>query len=266
MSTVTPAQTEEIDYPSSDGAPMGETELHVNAILELRETLRAFFQDRRDVYVAANMFWYWQEGDPKARRAPDVMVVFGVDYQTRRSFFSWHENGARPAVIFEVSSYSTWREDLYDKRRLYAELGVKEYFLFDPEGVILRPPLQGFRLHQDHYEPLEADGADRLFSEELNLFLFADGSLLRLVEPGKREPLLTPAERAEKARQELEQERLRADRENLRADQEQLRADRADLRAEQEALRAEKERLRADTLEMEIARLRAQIQDSPPSE
>ena len=65
-------------YPSSDGKPMAETGIHVTAILMLYQALEDFFRGRDDVYLAANMFWYWEKGNPKARRAPDVMVVTGV--------------------------------------------------------------------------------------------------------------------------------------------------------------------------------------------
>src|SRR5205823_3967056 len=122
---------EEIYYPSGDGKPMAETPIHVLAIMLLFQALEDWFHDRPDVFIGANNFWYWKEGDRRARRAPDVMVVPGVDKKKyRRSFMSWKENGAVPAVIFQVCSKKTWKENLHDHPPLFAGLGVKEYFLF----------------------------------------------------------------------------------------------------------------------------------------
>src|ERR1700722_1783804 len=109
--TLTPT----IAYPSGDGKPMAETWLHVRAIMLLHQALEDFFRDRSDVFIASDLFWYWEEGKPASCLAPDVMVVLGVqprDPRERRSFFSWKEGGAIPAVVFEMASENTWREDV----------------------------------------------------------------------------------------------------------------------------------------------------------
>ncbi|MGL5095583.1 MAG: Uma2 family endonuclease, partial [Planctomycetia bacterium] len=98
---MTTATTVEIDYPSSDGQPMAETGIHVQAIILLHQALEDFFQGRPDVFIASDMFWYWKEGDSTEKTAPDVMVVPGVGNHDRRSYFSWEEGGAVPAVVFE---------------------------------------------------------------------------------------------------------------------------------------------------------------------
>ena len=46
----------------------------------------------------------------------------------------------------ESLSRKTRRKDTTTKPELYARLGVKEYFLFDPDREYLDPPLQGYRL------------------------------------------------------------------------------------------------------------------------
>ena len=48
-------------------------------------------------------------------------------------------------MVFEITSRGTRLEDLGTKRALYAMLGVREYFLYDPLGEYLQPPLQGYR-------------------------------------------------------------------------------------------------------------------------
>ena len=204
-------ETREIDYPSSDGQPMAETTLHVKAIILLLQALQDFFRNASDVFLAADLFWYWEEGNPNARKAPDVMVVKGVANQERRSFCSWQENNAIPCVLFEIASQGTWREDLYEKRRLYAELGVREYFLFDPEALYLRPALQGFR-RNDHgiYVPLEPDTEDRLRSEELGVSLGVEGPILRLVNAATGQPVLTKDERIAQLQALLDQAQANA--------------------------------------------------------
>ena len=74
-----------IVYPDSDGKPMGETDYHMESLMYLREAMQAFFREM-DVYVATKMFLYYEKGNVKARMAPDVMVVPGVDKHFRRSF------------------------------------------------------------------------------------------------------------------------------------------------------------------------------------
>ena len=80
--------TPPVEYPSGDGQPMAETWLHVQAIMLLHQALEDFFRARPDVFIASDLFWYWQEGSG-LKVAPDVMVVPGVGARPRRSFFSW---------------------------------------------------------------------------------------------------------------------------------------------------------------------------------
>jgi hypothetical protein len=169
-------------------------------------------------FIAADMFWYWEEGHPESRVAPDVMVVKGARREHRRSFFTWREGGAVPCIVFEMASEHTWREDLGTKRRLYERLGVREYILFDPEAEYLRPSLQGFRLVDGRYESIEPDAEDRLRSQELGYLMAADGLLLRLFDGTTGARLLNGRERAEAAEFQAEQERLQAEQERNRAD------------------------------------------------
>src|SRR5687767_12952333 len=119
-------------YPDSDGRPMGDTDFHSRALMWLWQALLDFFSTRPDVYVACNLLFYFERGNPSGRRDPDILVARGVGNHLRRSFRVWEEN-ALPCTLFEIASFGTWQDDLYEKRHLYARLGVMEYFLFDPE-------------------------------------------------------------------------------------------------------------------------------------
>ena len=217
MSHTTAPVVPEVHYPDSDGQPMGETGIHVLAIFMLYEAFRRHFQGRTDVYIAADMFLYYQEGDPKKVKAPDVMVIFGVNgNHERRSFKTWVEN-AVPAVIFEVSSDETTDEDLHGKRDLYARLGVREYYLFDPLADCLDPQLQGFHLVGKRYEPMPAAADGGLTSPLLGLRLRADGQQVRLIDLETGQPMRNVLEQS----QALEAESRRAD--ALAAEVERLR-------------------------------------------
>ena len=232
----------EIVYPESDGRPMGETGFHVRAILHLYNALIQFFRDHDDLYVAADMFLYYEQGNPRANKAPDVMVIKGVSKHERRTFKIWEEL-ARPCVVFEITSEDSMVEDMVRKSKLYAALGIQEYFLFDPLQEYLKNSLLGFRLEEGEYVPLLPDNNGRLFSAELGIFLNPEGAILRVIDPDTGKPVPSLDEAVSQAEQEAQ-----------RAEQEAQRAEQEAQRAEQEAQRAEQEHQRAERL---AAQLRA---------
>src|SRR5438046_7767756 len=93
-----------IVYPDGDGKPMAETGIHVLVMVTLITTLRHYYRHRRDVYVIGNIFFYYEEGNPAARRSPDVMVIKGVDSEPERGSFRTWEERAMPCVVIEVTS------------------------------------------------------------------------------------------------------------------------------------------------------------------
>ena len=100
-------------------------------------------------YVSGNEFLYFVEGDPRRSRLARRLGRPGIDKcrTFRTSYKTWEEGGKGPDLVVEVSSKSTRREDLRKKFDLYRdELKVREYFLFDPLGEYLKPPLKGYRL------------------------------------------------------------------------------------------------------------------------
>ncbi len=61
-------------------------------------------------------------------------------------------------MVIEITSKSTKREDKTTKKELYRDvLKVAEYFQFDPTEDYLKPPLQGFRLVEGEYLPIQPD-------------------------------------------------------------------------------------------------------------
>jgi Uma2 family endonuclease len=186
-------------YPERDGEPMAETDLHRELMIDLIKALRNFFAHEPEVYVSGNLFIYYLAGDRSKRVAPDVFVVRGVSNHQRRVYRLWAE-GRAPQVVIEVSSRETRNEDLQRKKQLCARLGVKEYFIFDPEYTHLKPSLRAYRLSGKQYVERVVTGG-RVRSKELGLELVDTGQTLRLADPESGQFLLTPEEEAEARKQ-----------------------------------------------------------------
>lgn len=188
-------------YPESDGEPTAETDTHRLLMTDLIFTLEEWFRDDPQVYVSGNLLMYYVEGDPRKSVPPDVFVVRGVPKGKRRIYKVWEE-GKAPDVVIEITSSSTRLEDVGPKKGLYAMLGVREYFLFDPLADYLRPRLRGFQLEGEEYRPMKDDP---LVSEVLGLELRVEDDGLRLYRPDTGARLVTPEEEAS-ARRALEEE------------------------------------------------------------
>jgi len=107
----------EIQYPESDGKPIGESDLHRDWMFRIIEILLL---------------------------APDVFSVKDCSPSQRRVYKLWDEKRI-PNVVFEVTSKSTKREDAKTKPKpnKFATIGIEEYFYYDPQGEYVSPPLQG---------------------------------------------------------------------------------------------------------------------------
>jgi Uma2 family endonuclease len=181
-------------YPESDGKPMGETDEHRDEMVRHIELLRYFYRGQQ-VYVSGNLLLYYEQGNPKKFVVPDAFVVKGVDSRRRRTYKTWVERKA-PDIVIETTSRKTRRKDTEEKPALYARLGVKEYFLFDPDHEYLDPPLQGYRLVEAGYVRLQPDETAALVSEQLGMKLRVEADVLQFYSLDTGERLLTADERA----------------------------------------------------------------------
>lgn len=198
----------EIYYPESDGKPMGETAFHVNVITHLYQTLRYFFSEENNVVVIADMMFYFEEGNPQKVIAPDVMVVKGVANYPRRTFQLWNEKA--PDVVFEISSRGTWKEDIRKKYLLYQAIGVKEYYIFDPEYDYLKDePLVAYHLIEGVFKKMSVEQG-RISSPALGLEIVDTGETLRLFDVDKQRFVPTAQELS------VRNEELGAENEELR--------------------------------------------------
>ncbi|MBD2175855.1 Uma2 family endonuclease [Pseudanabaena sp. FACHB-1998] len=229
----------DLEYPSSDGLPMAESDPARDYLVYGVESLTNYFQNQSEVYVSGNLFIYYEQGNPKAVVAPDVFVVIGATNKKRLSYKVWEENYKMPDFVLEVTSKSTVSEDQGTKKGLYAYLGIKEYFQYDPTSDYLKPSLQGFRLIEGNYLPILSQEKEEglcIFSQVLGLDLCRqDDGAMRFYQTTPRVKLLSHQElaqakrdaedaqkQAEIARQQAEIARQRAEVEKLA---EQQRAD-----------------------------------------
>ncbi len=120
-------------YPETDD--MGEHELQRLIAEFLRPLLERWFAARSEVaHVGADQFFYWVEGDPTRRIAPDVYVVPGVAQNPPVASWKLWESSARPSFALEVVGQDI-DKDYDDNPVLYAALGVRELVLFDPHAT-----------------------------------------------------------------------------------------------------------------------------------
>jgi Uma2 family endonuclease len=225
------------ELPCDDGEPM-ETGFHDAQDALLKDTLIDAWSERKDFFVAGNMFVYFSERQIRSNdfRGPDVFVVLDVEAKGRKSWVAWEEGGRLPDVVVEVTSDSTAKIDYGIKKQIYAQVWrTPAYFIFDPETE----KLEGYRLDSDkrQYVRIEPDARG-------DLEVLALGLKLGLRETSYRQyqqrfvrwltlegvPLPTAQERAEAERARAEAERARAEAERARAEAEQARADELEAR------------------------------------
>ena len=255
----------EIFYPETDGMPLPDGEYQLNHFTDTISILKRFFgnslKNSLDVLVSGNTFIYYQEGNPRLSVSPDCYVAFGVNYDLMLSNDNYRvwDMGKPPDFALEIGSPSTWRNDLGQKRELYARLGIGEYWKFDPSGgEHYGEALVGEQLVDGEYRELEisrgTDGRVWGHSPTLNLELHWVDGRLRFYDPVGGRWLQNMTEMAEEAETE------RAARTAAEASVEAERAARESAEASAEAERAAREPAEARLAEMEaeLRRLRGQ--------
>ena len=202
----------EAELPCEDDEPLAESDYQLEPLGYAFYGLRGHYAERADVAVHADMFVHYlrvdelgevrldQSGQPIVDRlAPDVFVVFGVPSRKRDSYVTYDE-GKPPDLVLEVLSGSTWRRDMGVKKTIYERMGVQEYWILDPmDAYVDPPPLKGFRLIGDRYEPIApmSGGGIVYASEVLGLELRLSDGRFRIRDPATGEDLRGPIELAE---------------------------------------------------------------------
>lgn len=240
-------RTASIVYPESDGMPLPDGGFQAPIFLEIVSTLRTYFRNRPNCQVNGNTFIYYEEGNPQRRVAPDCFVAFDVDLQVleRDNTYLLWEVGKAPDFVLEIASPSTARTDVGAKRRLYAYMGMGEYWRFDSTGGdFYGEALVGEVLVDGEYQRLplneEGEGVVRGHSDALGLDMVWEDGRLRFYDLEAGRWLLNQTEEqdaryaAETAQQTAETARMAA--EIARQDAE---ARAAELEAELQRMRGE---------------------------
>ena len=145
-------------YPEA-GPPLGTDLIRGNACARLMGVIRARLFDlglaRDSLAVGLDVYVYADQ----RRASPDVCAYLHLN-PARGNAGAFHVDFDGPPVpVIEVLSQSTWEKDmglgdtLEDKKRFYREIGVVEYWIYDPEtrrkdgGGLL----EGFRLSEGGY-------------------------------------------------------------------------------------------------------------------
>ncbi len=257
----------DVPEPPEDGMQQNDTTIHLNAILMAR------YANDPDVLVAgpATNVIYNSEV-PGSVIVPDCYVVFGVSDERmikrdRRSY-RIDEWDAVPAFVAEVASPSTASRDLNEKREIYAQMGVQEYWRFDiTGGEYYGEPLVGERLVDGEYQRIdqhdEPNGSIWSRSEVLGVDFWCipdfDGyPEFRLKDAVSGEWLNSLRDEVEARRQEQEARlaELRLTERRLAAEREARQAAEANAEREREVRQAAEER--AAELEAELRRLRGE--------
>jgi len=242
---------------------LGQSRSHFFAIQYLLLILEWLFESRgQKVGIVSDINFYQTANKKEKPKQPDIAVVDGLEVVPKRKkdytpSYYVGANGPPPRVVFEIASQNTWQVDLEEKPAIYARMGVREYFVFDPQPGLgvwtnqwrAKERLVGWRLQADgSYQELAKDEQGRMWSEELESWLVLDQNdnenLWLYSAEGE---LRVNQAQAERRNAEAERRNTEAERRNARL--ERGRAERAELRAELAQRKAEEEAQRADAIE-----------------
>lgn len=70
-----PLHREEIVYPTSDGQPMAETNLHRRVMADLIAALELRYENDPGMWAGGNLRLYYEKGNVRASVAPDVLLA-----------------------------------------------------------------------------------------------------------------------------------------------------------------------------------------------
>ncbi|MGQ9805116.1 MAG: Uma2 family endonuclease, partial [Chlorobiales bacterium] len=178
---------------------------------------------------------------------PDVLISFGVDVPTweqfishkkYRAYFVW-VFGKPPDVVVEVVT-NRKGDELTDKLKIYAEIRVPYYVVYDWMGIYGEPKVRVFKLSGAGYmlkNDLRIDeyglqvglwkgSFEGIESGEWLRWYDADGNLLLTYEEWQvhtAAQVNAERQRAEAEKQRAEEERQRAEAEKQRAEEERQR-------------------------------------------
>jgi len=280
-----PLTLEDVLHPET-GDFIVHSDRHETDRMYLTAVLRARLEPAGVAVVLSDVRIAWDIPDLRPH-GPDVMVIPGVAERQDWSTFDAAVEGARPALIIEITSPETRANDLEIKVDHYARAGVAQYVIVDDAGKRRgkrRLRLLDYRLEAGAYRPHAPDAAGRVCLAIANLWLGVEGDHVvcydergvafgdyatvvrqaaEAAEQAQREAEAREAEA--QARQEAEaraRQEAEAREAEARARQEAEARAQREARARQEAeARAQREAERAQREAEERAALEARLHD-----
>ena len=154
-------------YPGDVEDAMPEGELAWSLGVYLVHAIRRLAADPARASAHANMPIYYVQGQPRRHVSPDAFYLDGVPMdEQRRSYCIW-KTCVVPQVTFEVVSRGSEIKDEVVNRAIYQELGVAEYYWFDPERDLLTA--LGLDRKTGRYRKRRPNAAGRFASQALGL-------------------------------------------------------------------------------------------------
>ena|SRR5579859_1665974 len=113
-------------------------------------------------YATMDRWLRMDPADDHDRLLPDLLVATGLlqAQWNRNEYLPWVA-GKAPEILGEFLSPSSLLADLVEKPRRYGALGVREYYVFDPDGSVGVPRVQGWVLQGEEQRqelPRDPDG------------------------------------------------------------------------------------------------------------
>ena len=171
--------------PDPPMIPDFQRNAHRNRIMT---ALDIHFKRRNDTLTAGGGYLRHDPMDDDERYAPDCVVAFGVDPKAiiERNGYLISEVGKPPDFALDVACQDVGMIDRSIERETYERYQAREYWRLDASKRWQAAPLEGDRLVNGKYVPIEIiqdeDGGLWGYSEALSLSLCWDGEFLRFYD------------------------------------------------------------------------------------
>jgi hypothetical protein len=81
MATVSSKRARPIEYSTSDGKPMAETEYHRDLMIDLIRTLKTWFARKPKMYVSGNLLMYYEPGNKRKTEGRMASAILGLELE-----------------------------------------------------------------------------------------------------------------------------------------------------------------------------------------
>ncbi len=214
-----------------------EAPLHDNLRDSLADVFRARTAHDPNALVVANCGIYWDDPDGE-HHVPDLAVFFGL--RTRdvvlyeRNSYSVREHGVKPRIVVEIVSPHVRDNDVVKKFGIYHREEIPLYVIVDREEDFGPWEIIGYRYAPEGYIRLPNDVRGRLWLEDLDIWLGADGRQVLCYDGKTDEPIgdyvtLTHALEEKETQLAAEAARAEAERTARRAAEARIRELEAEL-------------------------------------